>query len=170
MAEWTQQEMEELIKKMTEKAMTDAEFRKAVLKDATAVLEKLAGKPLPQGASLKCIERDPNYQTTFVLPDLADEEKLDDEALLQVAGGFSIALIVTLCAAAAGLGPYDIACGAEACLGAVMNVFACGAQACAGNSLCMSDVCGSKSSGGSTCQTVTCGSRTCGDYKYDREV
>ena len=41
MANWTQQEMEELIAKMTKKAMTDTEFRKEVLADATKALEKL---------------------------------------------------------------------------------------------------------------------------------
>ncbi len=87
MAEWNQQEMEELIAKMTKKAMTDASFRKEVLEDATSALEKLAGKPLPEGMTLKCVERDPNFQNTLVLPDFVDEEKLDDGALSNVAGG-----------------------------------------------------------------------------------
>ena len=104
MANWTQQEMEELMAKMTKKAMTDAAFRKEVLADANKALEKLAGKPLPEGASLKCIERDPNYQTTLVLPDLIDEERLDDESLQKVAGGISVALIVSVCAGAVGVG------------------------------------------------------------------
>ena len=88
MAEWKQQEMEELIAKMTKKAMTDAAFRKEVLEDATSALEKLAGKPLPEGMTLKCVERDPNFQNTLVLPDFVDEEKLDEGALSNVAGGF----------------------------------------------------------------------------------
>ncbi len=87
MANWTQQEMEELIAKMTKKAMTDAEFRKEVLADANKALEKLAGKALPDGMTIKCVERDPNFQNTLVLPDFADEEKLDEDALSNVAGG-----------------------------------------------------------------------------------
>ena len=126
MADWTQQELEELMAKMTKKAMTDAEFRKEVLADATAALEKLAGKPLPEGASLKCIERDPNYQTTLVLPDLIDEEKIDDESLQKVAGGISVALIVSVCAGAVGVGPNVGACMVKGC-GA--NI--CGADTCA---------------------------------------
>ena len=35
MAEWTEKELEELFGKMTQKSMTDAEFRKEVLEDAT---------------------------------------------------------------------------------------------------------------------------------------
>ena len=87
MAEWKQQEMEELIAKMTKKAMTDAAFRKEVLEDATSALEKLAGKPLPEGMTLKCVEKDPNFRNTLVLPDFVDEEKLDEGALSNVAGG-----------------------------------------------------------------------------------
>ena len=87
MANWTQQELDELMAKMTKKAMTDAEFRKEVLADATKALEKLAGKALPEGASIKCVEKDPNYQNTLVLPDFIDEEKLDDESMKKVAGG-----------------------------------------------------------------------------------
>jgi len=87
MANWTQQELEELIAKMTKKAMTDTEFRKEVLADATKALEKLAGKPLPDGMSIKCVEKDPNFQNTLVLPDFVDEEKLDEGALSNVAGG-----------------------------------------------------------------------------------
>jgi hypothetical protein len=115
MANWTQQEMEELIAKMTKKAMTDAEFRKEVLADATKALEKLAGKPLPDGASIKCIEKDPNYQNTLVLPDLLDEEKLSDDGLKQVAGGVGVVLILTVCAAAVGIGPEAGVCGKYSC-------------------------------------------------------
>ena len=87
MANWTQQELDELIVKMTKKSMTDAEFRKEVLADANKALEKLAGKPLPEGASIKCVEKDPNYRNTLVLPDFVDEEKLEEGALSNVAGG-----------------------------------------------------------------------------------
>ena len=135
MPNWTQQELEELITKMTKKAMTDAAFRKEVLADATKALEKLAGKPLPEGSSLKCIEKDPNYQTTLVLPDLIDQEKLDDDSLQKVAGGISVALIVSVCAVASGVGP-DVgmcpmkACAADACGANLSNQNFCAGQAC----------------------------------------
>ena len=140
MTNWTQQELEELMAKMTKKAMTDAEFRKEVLADANKALEKLAGKPLPEGSSLKCIERDPNYSSTFVLPDLIDEERLDDEALTSVAGGISVAAIVSFCAIAGGVGPDAVMCGAKGCAADACVGFLAGrpddhkcvGQACAG--------------------------------------
>ncbi len=87
MDQWTKQELDELVAKMTKKAATDMEFRKAVLEDAVSALEKLAGRPLPPGMTLKAVEKDPNYQTTLVLPDFVDEEKISDELLENVAGG-----------------------------------------------------------------------------------
>ncbi len=115
MAEWTQQEIEKLMAEMTKKSMTDPEFRREVLEDANAALEKLAGRALPDGVSLKCIEKDPNYQNTFVLPDLLDEEKLDDESLSQVAGGIGVIGTVSVCGMAIGVGPDALACGVEHC-------------------------------------------------------
>ena len=137
MANWTEKELEELLAEMTKKSMTDAEFRKEVLADATKALEKLAGKPLPEGSSLKCIERDQNYQTTLVLPDLVDEEKLDEDSLQNVAGGISVALIVSVCGAACGVGPDIGACGLKACPADACGAYAtgiedfCAAKACA---------------------------------------
>ncbi len=140
MAEWTQQEIEELMAKMTKKAMTDPEFRREVLADANAALEKLAGRALPNGVSLKCIEKDPNYQSTFVLPDLLDEEKLDDESLADVAGGISVAAIVSVCAAAVAEGPDLFLCAADACAMAIDKgrancaAHVCGVLGCSGQS------------------------------------
>mgnify|MGYP000007559908 CR=1 FL=1 len=164
MAEWTQKEMEELLAKMNKKAMTDTEFRKEVLTDATKALEKLAGKPLPEGASLKCIERDPNYQATFVLPDLIDEDKLDDEALSQVAGGISVALIASVCAVAGGIGPDVVVCGGRACVGDL-----CVAQVCGGDAKvwdgCAVDVCGADAETESNCSIDACGAKACGTHR-----
>jgi hypothetical protein len=152
MAEWTEKELEELMATMTQKSMTDAEFRKEVLEDATKALEKLAGKALPRGSSLKCIEKDPNYQTTLVLPDLLDEERLDDESLVNVAGGISIALIVEVCGAAVSAGPEVIpsACGARACPADACYADACGAHACA-----------AKGGGLAACGTEACSAQAC---------
>ncbi len=141
MPNWTQQELEELLAEMTKKAMTDAEFRKEVLADATKALEKLAGRPLPEGASIKCIEKDPNYQSTFVLPDLIDEERLEDVGLRQVAGGINYALIISFCAVAVG-SLLDIgACGAKACVADMCMAEAAGAVACAAKSSLIESPC-----------------------------
>ena len=160
MANWTQQELEELMAKMTKKAMTDAEFRKEVLADANKALEKLAGKPLPEGSSLKCIEKDPNYRSTFVLPDLIDEERLDDEALTSVAGGISVAAIVSFCAIAGGVGPDAILCGSKGCaadacgafLAAIPEDNKCFGQACAAKQ----DMKDSKHNENSSCTGQAC--------------
>ncbi len=78
MTDWTKREMDSLMWKLTQKTMTDAEFRKEVLKDATKALEKLAGRPLPPGMTLKAVEKDPGYQSTLLLPDFLDKDKMAD--------------------------------------------------------------------------------------------
>ncbi len=150
MEEWTQEKIDELLKEMARKAMTDPEFRKEALEDATAALEKLAGRPLPEGASLKCIEKDPNYQSTLVLPDLIDGEKLDDEALAQVAGGLSVIAILSVCAAAVGLGPDILACFADANAAST-----CGAKMC-GAKVCGSHACAAERDIHNFCATYSC--------------
>ncbi len=160
MAEWTQKEIEELMAKMTGKAMTDPEFRREVLADATAALEKLAGRPLPEGASLKCIEKDPNYQNTLVLPDLIDEEKLDDSELANVAGGLTIIGIISVCAAALGIGP-DVA----ACVLDFSPAEGCAAKACAYN-VCSSHDCSAFAEMLPSCDDHSCRAHVIGNKYY----
>jgi hypothetical protein len=128
MTNWTKEEMEELLTKMNKLAMTDVEFRKELLADSNAALEKLAGKALPEGFNIKVIERDPDYQTTLVLPDLIDEECLDEEALDKVAGGISGILVLMICAVAVGGGHDAGICGAEATISTKCSAKICGAK------------------------------------------
>ena len=87
--EWTQEKLNELYLKIQRKAMTDEEYRKELLEDADAVIERELGEKLPEGMKFQVIESDPAYNATFVLPDMLSEE-LEDEELDQVAGGACI--------------------------------------------------------------------------------
>lgn len=110
--EWTKEAVEQLYVEAQKKAATDEGFRKEILADANAALEKLSGKKLPEGMKIKVVENDPAYTATFVLPDLLSEE-VDMEELDKAAGGISGLLIVSACAAAIGGGPCVDACGAK---------------------------------------------------------
>lgn len=114
--EWTQDKLNELYLSIQKKAMTDEEYRKELLENATAVIEKEIGTELPEGMKFNVIENDPAYNATFVLPDMLSEE-LEDEDLEQVAGGLSLVIIITACALA--LNVSD--CAANVC-GAKMDV------------------------------------------------
>ena len=59
--EWTQQELEELYQATVKKATVDAEFREKLKQNARTAMEKLAGRELPEGFSLKFIEKDPSF-------------------------------------------------------------------------------------------------------------
>ena len=141
--EWNREEMEKLYLKMQKKAMEDEGFRKELLEDANKALEKLAGRPLPEGMRLNVIENDPSYTATMVLADMADEE-IQLEDMKKVAGGISYALIITVCAAAAsptGVCAADV-CGIKAtnALGVVTKTGVCVGHVKQG--VCVGHVCG----------------------------
>ena len=70
---WTQKELEELYQKANEKAISDMEFRKAVLADARGALTELAGRELPEGFSLELVESDHYYACLLYTSDAADD-------------------------------------------------------------------------------------------------
>ena len=71
---WTKQEMDALYLEIQKKAATDIKFRKALLEDANKAIEEMLGEPLPDGCMLKAVEQDPNYTSTFVIPDFIGDE------------------------------------------------------------------------------------------------
>ena len=83
---WTQSEINRIYAEVKERATTDKEFRDSLLQNPSATIEKFAGMPFPEGYSIKIIESDPNYSSTFVLPPLNLGELSDDD-LDGVAGG-----------------------------------------------------------------------------------
>lgn len=108
---WTQEKINEIYMEVQKMAVTDEEFRKELLEDSSAAIEKVAGEKLPEGFKVKVIENDPSYAATFVLPPMVSDELSDDE-LDAVAGGFCL---------------IDGACGAKACA-AEGEAEACGAK------------------------------------------
>jgi hypothetical protein len=108
---WSEEKMSEVYARVMQKATIDEEFRQDLMKDVNKAVEKLIGEKLPEGMNLKVIENDPNYNATFVLPNLSTGE-MDLDALDDVAGGVSGLLIITVCAVAIGDGG-DTICGAD---------------------------------------------------------
>jgi len=95
--EWTNAEKNELFAKIQKLAATDEEFRKSILADPKATVEKISSKKLPENAKIKVIEHDPAYTSTLVLPKFVGEE-LEEDDLDNVAGGgfLKIAVIITI--------------------------------------------------------------------------
>lgn len=83
---WSQEKINEIYVKIQKMAVTDEEFRKELLENTNAAIEKVAGQKLPEDFKIKVIENDPSYQATFVLPPMVADE-LDDSELDMVAGG-----------------------------------------------------------------------------------
>ena len=74
-------------------AATDEAFRKEILANPTAALEKLSGEKFPEGAKIKAIEQDPAYASTIVIPRFVGDE-LDESELDNVAGGVAVGAVV----------------------------------------------------------------------------
>ena len=147
---WTQEELEKLYQEVNAKAVADEAFRKEVMENPRQTLEKLAGRTLPDDFNLKMIENDSGYSATYIVPDFVqgelDVQELNPEKLEQVTGGISFALIVSVCALAAGVGP----CGGDTCAGAACGGNVCGGAVC-GGAACGGDVCGGNACGGDAC-------------------
>jgi hypothetical protein len=107
----SEEKMNEIYAQVMQKAATDEDFRQDLMKDVNKTIEKLIGEKLPEGINLKVIESDPNYNATFVLPNLSTGE-MDFDALDDVAGGVSGLIIISVCAVAIGDGGGTI-CGAD---------------------------------------------------------
>lgn len=178
---WTQKELEELYQKANEKAIADPEFRKAVLSDAESALEELAGRKLPEGFSLELVESDNSYAAAYLAPNFTGDE-IDLNGLRSTAGGnegasddqgkmavgVSFVLIVSICGAAASVGPCGgnicggAACGGDACAGNICGGAACGGNVCAGDVACGGNTCGGNACAGDVvCAADACGGNAC---------
>ena len=76
--------------KLITKALEDENFRRELLSNPKAVIEKEAGQTIPEGVEVKIVEEAPN-SVTIVLPRKPSEsettEELTDDNLEKVAGG-----------------------------------------------------------------------------------
>ena len=110
---WTQDELEKLYQEVNAKAVADSAFREALMGDTKGTLEKIAGCKLPDDFNLKFIESDKGYAATYIVPDFVQGElniqEMQDDDLSSVAGGISIALIVSISG--------DSGCLADTCYG-----------------------------------------------------
>lgn len=82
------QDVEKLIEAIVHRASLDREFRRKLLAFPEEAIQQAFGRSIPDGLRFKFVERDPEADFTFVLPDLRrDDEELSDEELEQAAGG-----------------------------------------------------------------------------------
>jgi hypothetical protein len=87
---------EELVKRVTERAAYDAEYRGRLLADTKAAFEEVGGEPLPESFTARAVEAEDadavraTGQSVLVLPAFGSGE-LGVEELEAVAGGAEIA-------------------------------------------------------------------------------
>jgi len=76
----------ELYEKAQRLAATDEVFRKEILANPVAALEKLSGEKFPTGTKIMVVEEDSSYDSTIVIPRFVGAE-IDESELENVAGG-----------------------------------------------------------------------------------
>ena len=182
MEKWTQEELEELYKKVNKKAAEDPEFLEKLKKDVRGTMEEFSGRKLPEGLELEVIEAGSAAANAYMMPDFSGDE-VDLNELKNIPGGagkapkpvksggddeepagISAVLVVSVCVAAVGVGPCvgDVnvtsVCVGDVCMGAICTANICTADiTCAGN-ICGSDVCGAYV----VCLGDMCGADVCG--------
>ncbi|HOW27328.1 MAG TPA: NHLP leader peptide family RiPP precursor [Elusimicrobiota bacterium] len=82
--------------KIIKKALTDAAFKKALLADANAAIEKELGAKLPAGLTVKVVEDSANM-VHLVLPATPKKGELSDADLGKVSGGGQMDTMVKGC-------------------------------------------------------------------------
>jgi len=87
----TKEKFKEVYEIVLKAAVTDEEFREALLGNPKSAIENLVGEVLPEDFKLKVVEEepaseDPDYDMVFYLPPLISDELSEDE-MDQVAGG-----------------------------------------------------------------------------------
>ena len=87
---WTQEKISEVYMEVRNLAVTDEEFREKLLADPAAAIQEIAGVALPDDFKVKIVEEDPQYNATFLLPQMLESD-LSAEELDQVAGGSCVA-------------------------------------------------------------------------------
>ncbi|HUM83045.1 MAG TPA: NHLP leader peptide family RiPP precursor [Lachnospiraceae bacterium] len=107
---WDKETVEKVYAEIKDKAVRDSDFRKALIDNPRDTIEKMTGEKLPEGFNIKVIENDPAYNATFVLPDLVSGE-IEEDNLEEAAGGVSLVVLGSACAAAILGGP----CVGDAC-------------------------------------------------------
>lgn len=89
MTKWTKEEIDNSVKEVMEKSVTDPDFRKLALNDPQAAIKTIANKELPEGYQIKFVDSDPVADMTFVLPP-AQCEELSEDQMVRIAGGYSV--------------------------------------------------------------------------------
>src|SRR5690606_33845052 len=84
---WSNEQIQETVKKVVEKAAADSQFRKMVLSDVYAAIKEATGREVPREFKINVVDGT-GYHANIVLPEFrASADELTDTDLEMVAGG-----------------------------------------------------------------------------------
>lgn len=84
---WTNEQIQEAVSKVVEKAAKDSEFRAKVISDVYAAVKEVTGREVPKEFKIQVVDGT-GYHANIVLPEFrASADELTDTDLEMVAGG-----------------------------------------------------------------------------------
>ena len=84
---WTQEQIDNTLRTVVERSVTDPAFRTLAVKDPKAAIGQVTSTPVPAEVRIRFVESE-GYDVTVVLPEPAQKHSgLRDEDLAGVAGG-----------------------------------------------------------------------------------
>jgi len=87
---WTQEEIQETVQKVADKAGSDAAFRQLALSDINTAVKEISGKEIPAGFKVNVIDGT-GYHANIVLPEAkSSADELSETELESVAGGSKV--------------------------------------------------------------------------------
>lgn len=84
---WTNEQIQEAVSKVVEKAAKDSEFRAKVISDVYAAVKEATGRDVPRDFKIQVVDGT-GYHANIVLPEFrSSEDELTEADLETVAGG-----------------------------------------------------------------------------------
>src|SRR5438270_12223581 len=84
---WTNDELQQMILKITRRAAIDPEFRALALRDGSAAISKVTSKPLPKGVTYQFVDNSGCVRVVPLPDPIVDTDELSESELEDVAGG-----------------------------------------------------------------------------------
>jgi hypothetical protein len=87
MKDWTNDELQQMLLKVTRRAAIDPEFRALALRDGAAAISKVTSKPLPKDITYQFVDNSGSIRIVPLPDPVLGTDELSDSELEDVAGG-----------------------------------------------------------------------------------
>jgi len=86
---WTQEQIDDTLRRIVERSMTDPEFRALAIRDGRAAIHTVSKARVPANFNVRFVDNS-GADMTIVLPDAGSSAEIQEQELAGVAGGAGI--------------------------------------------------------------------------------